>query len=192
MRTAPENSITCPILIGRDECVARFERAFSAVAAGGGRTITVAGEAGIGKSRLAGELASRARAIAPGARVLRGHCFERDASVPFAPLVDLWRSFALTAQPDDIKTVFGGEAADIVKLLPELGGMFPDVAAPPPVEPDQEKRRLFQSLMQPMLRLARDVPLLVVVEISIGATTRALSSFSSSRVAHGICPWPCC
>ncbi len=164
MRTASENSITCPILIGREECVAQFERAFSSVAAGSGRTITVAGEAGIGKSRLAGELASRARALAPGARVLRGHCFERDASVPFAALVDLWRSFALKAEPDDVKTVFSSEAADIVKLLPELSGTFPDVAPLPQVEPEQEKRRLFQSLMQPMLRLAKDAPLLVVVE----------------------------
>jgi hypothetical protein len=46
MRSARETSITCPILIGRDQCVSRFERAFASVIAGDGRTLTVAGEAG--------------------------------------------------------------------------------------------------------------------------------------------------
>lgn len=164
MRSALETSITCPILIGRDQCVSRFERAFASVIAGEGLTLTVAGEAGVGKSRLVRALAARAGQLAPAVRVLQGRCFERDGSVPFAPLVDLWRSFALKANAEDLRATLQAEASDLIKLLPELAGSFPDAATLPVVEPEQEKRRLFQALLQPILRLAKDRPLLVIIE----------------------------
>lgn len=164
MRSAPETSIICPILIGRDQCMSRFEEVFASVIAGEGQTLTVAGEAGVGKSRLVSALAARAGQLAPAVRVLQGHCFERDGSVPFAPLVDLWRSFALKADTEDLRATFQAEAGDLIKLLPELARSFPDAATPHVVEPEQEKRRLFQALLQPILRLAGDRPLLVVIE----------------------------
>jgi DNA-binding CsgD family transcriptional regulator len=161
----PGASISCPILIGRDECVARFDAAFARVVAGEGRALAVSGEAGVGKSRLVKALVERARQIAPDVRVLQGNCFERDANAPFAPFVDMWRSFALKAGDAELRATFEDDAADLVRLLPELRGMLPQRrSASTAVEPEQEKRRLFQALLQPLIRMAREAPVLVVVE----------------------------
>ena len=159
-----ETSITCPILIGRDQFVSHFERAFTAVIAGEGLTLTIAGEAGVGKSRLVSALAARAVQLAPAVRVAQGRCFERDGSLPFAPVVDLWRSFAIKAESEELRATLQAEAPDLVRLLPELSSSFPDAATLPAAEPEQEKRRLFHALLQPILRLADERPLLVIIE----------------------------
>lgn len=164
MRSSLDTSITCPILIGREECLARFERAFAATEGGSGLTITIAGEAGIGKSRLVDELAARARELSPSGLVLRGSCFEHDAAVPFAPLIDLWRSFISSLPPEDVPAIFGGDGGDLVKLMPELRELFGESATPSAGEPEQEKHRLLQALLQPIVRLAREAPLLLIIE----------------------------
>ena len=48
--------------VGRPEEFERLERALRRAQSGVGSTVLVAGEAGIGKSRIASELATRARA----------------------------------------------------------------------------------------------------------------------------------
>src|SRR6478736_6439238 len=132
MRTTPQATITCPVLIGRDQFVADFSDAFAGVMAGQGQTITIAGEAGVGKSTLARALVASARELSPEVNVIGGSCFEGDASVPFAPLADLWRTFAMNAGPDRLMSALGRESADIARLVPELAGeLAADRAAEP-------------------------------------------------------------
>ena len=164
MQTTPQATITCPVLIGRDQYVADFSDAFAGVVAGRGQTITIAGEAGVGKSTLARALVASARALSPEVNVIGGSCFEGDASVPFAPLADLWRTFAMNAGADRLMSALGRESSDIAKLVPELAGELPAQPAAAASEPEQEKRRLFQSLLQPIVRLSRAAPLLVLIE----------------------------
>jgi predicted ATPase len=57
------------------------------VRSGQGGTLLLAGEAGVGKSRLVGELVARVRPR--GFAVLEAHCFEGDRAVAYAPLRDL-------------------------------------------------------------------------------------------------------
>ena len=58
--------------VGRAGELARLEDALAAAAAGRGSTILIAGEAGIGKTRLVSELAEQARTGGP--IVLTGRC----------------------------------------------------------------------------------------------------------------------
>ncbi len=164
MEIMSEATITCPILIGRDRYLTDFAAAFAEVIEGRGRTITVAGEAGVGKSRLVRELVARAREIHAGVKILTAGCFEGDAAVPFAPVADLWRTFALSLPDDELKIVIGRESSDIVKLVPELGAPLGTIDDVTTNEPEQEKRRLLQALLQPIVRLCSDGPLLVVFE----------------------------
>ena len=60
----------CPILVGRDDELARLEDALLAAHRGDGSVVLLSGEAGIGKSRLAEDLERRARLA--GMTVMRG------------------------------------------------------------------------------------------------------------------------
>ena len=65
---------------------------------------------------------------------------------------------------DDLQAILGGEAGDLVKLIPELRELGGDSTSQSAAEPEQEKHRLFQALLQPIVRLAREAPLLLIVE----------------------------
>jgi hypothetical protein len=104
----------------------------------------IAGEAGIGKSRMANELASYASA--GGYLVLRGQCFEQDVSSPYASLLDLLRA-DLGRQPLPARAAELDPATrELVQLLPGIipppADLVPDVAA----DPESRKRRLFAAL----------------------------------------------
>src|SRR3954454_16501663 len=76
----------CPIIVGREDEISAFEQALRSASARDGRVVLVAGDAGIGKTRLVSELAQRASA--DGLPVLRGGCSETDLQVPYLPFVE--------------------------------------------------------------------------------------------------------
>ena len=78
--------LLCPVLIGRDAETARLRSALAAAQSGAGGMMFLTGEAGIGKSRLASELAAEARAC--GATVLAGRAVPTSASIPYRPLTE--------------------------------------------------------------------------------------------------------
>jgi DNA-binding CsgD family transcriptional regulator len=158
-------SIVSPILVGRAEEVALLETALATVRQGRGQVVLVAGEAGIGKSRLVGELCQRAQAS--GFTVLNGYCFEDDLVFPYAPLVDALRAFLALQPASAIATRLGLLAAELVKLLPELTLTIPTLQPTPALDPEAEKRRLFEALLQFFSQLTQGqppAPLLLILE----------------------------
>ncbi|MGQ0603559.1 MAG: BREX system ATP-binding domain-containing protein, partial [Anaerolineales bacterium] len=141
-----EPSVLCPVLIGREPVIATLTRALDVVATGQGRMVVLAGEAGVGKSRLVAELKATARERGFGLR--QGHCFEPDRALPFAPLLDLLRAFIAAHPLTDVIAALQPFAPELVKLLPELAGLMPGVSPTPALDPEQEKRRLFQTITQ--------------------------------------------
>ena len=84
-------------------------------AAGHGGTVLVAGDAGIGKTRLVAELGERARAA--GAQMLVGRCIDLiGAEVPYLPVAEAIRP--LTAR-EDVRELLGS-ARELHWLLPEM------------------------------------------------------------------------
>jgi predicted ATPase len=77
-----------PLLVGRarEQVVLREELA--AAIEGRGRLVLLGGEAGIGKTTLARDLAGEANAA--GARVLTGHCYDLTNTPPYGPWLDLF------------------------------------------------------------------------------------------------------
>jgi DNA-binding SARP family transcriptional activator len=105
-------------LVGRDKQLANLVGAHDA-AGPGGRLVVVEGEAGIGKTRLATELARHARAA--GAVVLEARCHDDEAGLPYGPVVDLLRDAAVRADADRWSaSVAPQQLADAGLLLPEL------------------------------------------------------------------------
>src|SRR5262249_15176659 len=116
MRLPIDQPTVCPILVGRDSALASLRDCLEEARGGAGRTVLVAGEAGIGKSRLVAE--ATAAAARQGVGTLQGHCFEPDRSLPYAPLLDLLQSWLGSLPPAEIPHHLGPDAPNLVKLIP--------------------------------------------------------------------------
>src|SRR3954452_14560156 len=128
-------TIVSPLMVGR---AAHLEQILSLIeqaprnALGAGRVLLVSGEAGIGKSRLVAETERLARER--GLRALKGHCFETDRSLPYAPLLDLLRGCLVSARAGDVGGVgpeWQAGAPEMIKILPELSALLGDVTPSP-------------------------------------------------------------
>jgi DNA-binding CsgD family transcriptional regulator/tetratricopeptide (TPR) repeat protein len=169
MTTGTLRPLVCPVLIGRASYLEALLHLMEQVCAGSGQTVLIAGEAGIGKSRLITEAATRmtmpqAQVPIPAVLILQGRCFEPDTALPYAPLLDALRSFLTSCSPDEIAHAFGPATAELIKLLPELATLVPASTSRPVLEPEQEKRRLFQALTLFFAHLAATGPLLLILE----------------------------
>jgi DNA-binding CsgD family transcriptional regulator len=154
--------VVSPVLVGRIQEMETLERALHSAQRGAGQCIVIAGEAGVGKSRLLSEVCRRAEV--EGFLILRGYCFEQDAAFPYAPVVDALRTHLARCAPVEINERLGPFAPEIVKLVPEMALALPDLQPSPPLDPEAEKRRLFESLIGFFIRLAAMQPLLLILE----------------------------
>jgi tetratricopeptide (TPR) repeat protein len=119
--------------------------------------VLVAGEPGIGKSRLAAEFARTAHA--GGAAVLFGRCDE-GMGVPYQPFVEaLGRDLRQAPQP-----TLGRLAGELVRLVPEVGERVPGLSPPLRSDPETERYRLFDAVAAWLSAVAATAPLLFVVE----------------------------
>jgi class 3 adenylate cyclase len=163
----PERSVPLPtfmtgtgrVFVGRERDLSRLQELAKEVATGGVRVALIAGEPGIGKTRLAAELAARAHA--EGALVLAGRCDE-DLSVPFQPFVEALRQFVRTG-PAAV-THLGRFGGDLVRLLPELEEAAG--ALPPPLrsDPETERYRLFDAVAVWLSDVSAETPVLLVLD----------------------------
>src|SRR5262245_40499612 len=114
MQPGLDKSIISPVLVGRAAQVAALNRRAAMAWAGQGQTVVLAGEAGVGKSRLVAETVAHCQVLpeaAPGPLlVLQGRAFEPDQALPYAPLIDLLRT-AAGAWPSEVLAARVGPTA---------------------------------------------------------------------------------
>jgi predicted ATPase len=160
MEETPRPPMIMPHLVGRASQLATLQLLVEQAKRGEGHLILISGEAGIGKSRLVAEV--KTSTTSQGFLLLQGNCFPTDVTYPYAPLLDLLRSFFASHPAAPLGTELERLAHDLFPLLPEL---IPDQTMPLlPLEPEQEKRRLFAVLANFFLRLSASSPLLLVIE----------------------------
>src|SRR6266852_9813268 len=155
--------VVCPVLIGRSLDLAALHLLIEQTKSGKGHVALLCGEAGIGKSRLTAEV--KIYATAQGFQLLQGNCFPTDRSCPYAPLLDLLRSHLATAATATIAAAMGPVIQALFPLLPASVSLLPDLALlppQPPLDPEQEKRRLFMTLAHFFTSQAAQQPLLLV------------------------------
>ena len=148
--------------VGREGELAELTAALGDALAGRGRLVLVGGEAGIGKSRLAEELARRAQAR--GARVLVGRCWEAGGAPAYWPWVQVLRGCVRGREPDVLRAQLGHGAADVVALVPELREMLPDLPAAPAPESEGTRFRLLEAVANFLSAAAAAEPLVLVVD----------------------------
>lgn len=160
MEPAFNHPLLCPKIIGRTPEFAALDLLMEQTQKGRGHIALIAGEAGIGKSRLVSEL--KALAVVQGFLVVQGVCFPTDITYPYAPLLDLLRTLAASNPKTALTEAVESLARDIYPLLPEL--VPEQTASHPDLEPEQEKHRLFAVLATFFLHLSTQLPVLLIIE----------------------------
>ncbi|HLZ68813.1 MAG TPA: AAA family ATPase [Dehalococcoidia bacterium] len=136
-------------LVGRSRERGALHQRLDAAAAGRGGVVLLAGEPGIGKTRLLTELAVEARG--QGWDVLAGRAYEDEGLPPYLSFVEALRGHIRRTPPETLAAQLGDGAVDLARLLPELRGRLPELL-PPAGEPD--RYRLFEAVCDALLVIA--------------------------------------
>jgi tetratricopeptide (TPR) repeat protein len=150
-------------LVGREREIELLRAAVDGADAGRGRCLLIAGEPGIGKSALAEAAATYA--AKRGALALWGSCWEGEGAPAFWPWVQIIRSYAAGRRTDELYAEMGDGAADIARIVPEIGGRFLSLsAADEQTSPEQAQFRLFDHVCRFLRTAAETQPLLLVLD----------------------------
>jgi predicted ATPase len=152
-------TVVSPVFVGRRDEMASLAATTERVRGGEPGFTLVGGEAGVGKTRLVGELV--AQAADDGFRVLVGHCIELGAEgLPLAPLVDALRALARGTPADELAELLGPSSRGLARLLPELD---PDAAAERSAD-GVHAAQLLELVLGLIGRLSAARPVILVLE----------------------------
>ena len=129
--------------LGREAELAALTLGLADAEAGRGGLVLIGGEPGIGKSRLADEMAGHARDR--GFLVLWGRAWEDAGAPAYWPWVQILRSFLRQTDADEARRRLAAGAADIGHILPEVREPVPGAPLPQAVESDTARFQLFDS-----------------------------------------------
>ncbi len=150
------------LFVGRDRELEAMVRALDDARAGRGRLVLLAGEPGIGKTRLAVELA--VRAAEAGATVVWGRCWEAGGAPAFWPWIQALRELVRSVPEENLRASLGGGVSEIAQLLPELRDRFPDLPDLHPTPPDAARFHLFEAVQEFLRNASRERPLVMMLE----------------------------
>ena len=153
--------------LGRERELAQLAEAVQRVAEGRLGRVMLTGPAGIGCSRLLDELTARVSSV-PGVVVCRGRAFEPARGMPYQAVGDALAG-SLERIPDERLARFVGPAGHDLSLLvnglaERLDTLGVDHSPPALIAPDQVGRRVLESILGVLERLANGGVLLLVLE----------------------------
>jgi class 3 adenylate cyclase/tetratricopeptide (TPR) repeat protein len=148
--------------VGREAERQRLDQRLAEMQGGHGGIVMVAGEPGLGKTRLAEELARQA--ARQGLEVLWGHCFEGEWTPPYTPFAEVIEALVLVVNPEELRADLGPGGPPLAQLVPAIRKVLPDLAEPVSLQPDEERFRLLDAAVHLLTARSERVPLLVLVE----------------------------
>ena len=149
-----------PSLVGRDRDLAELTALWETVQAGSGGVAVIGGEAGIGKTRLALELVTHARA--GDARAAPCTAADLGGAPPFAPWVELLAGLARELEPPPADARWPEELARLAPSLPLRLGR--PRLEPAEVPPDLARARLFEAAVELAEHATADRPLVLLFD----------------------------
>jgi len=148
-------------MIGRAAESAALAAAWAKAKDGQRQLVLIAGEPGIGKTRLATEAALGAHA--DGAVVLLGTCDE-DASLPYQPFVEALRHYVTHAPEEVLRAHVQEHRGELGRLIPELGRRVADLPPPQVAEAETERYMLFDAVTGLLSAASQHTPLVLVLD----------------------------
>jgi DNA-binding winged helix-turn-helix (wHTH) protein/tetratricopeptide (TPR) repeat protein len=140
------------LLSGLEEAPSRHRRLF-----------LISGEPGVGKTRMADEVA--AGADAKRMAIMVGHCSEHDEAVAYLPFVEILEDFVdRESNPDVLRAALGDQAPELARLIPKLKNILPELPPPLDLPPAQARRHLFNCFFDFVARIASERSTLMILE----------------------------
>jgi predicted ATPase len=171
--------------VGRESEDSAIRAVIDRARTGHGSIVMLFDGPGVGKTRLATEMAEYASR--KGFRCSVGHCYERDEPFPYLPFVEIIENnLARAASLDDYRRRMGDPLAELAQIAPSLRRIFPDLPKPLELPAAQQRGYLFQSVSEALARAARIRAQLLVLEDLHWAdeSTLALLIHLANRIAQ--------
>jgi tetratricopeptide (TPR) repeat protein len=148
--------------VGRDGELAELLAGLDDAAAGTARLFLLAGDPGIGKSRLAYEAAARARDR--GFTVAWGRCWEAGGAPAYWPWVQALRALVRGVGSEELPAQLGAGAPFVAQIVAEVAEILPEVGPPPPMDAEAARFGLFDAVAAFLRNAGAGQPLMVVLD----------------------------
>ena len=159
------------VFVGRNAELRQLVVGLDLAMEGRGGMFLLSGEPGIGKTRLAEQLALEAQRR--GAAVYWGRSTLAEGAPPYWPWVQILRSVLRDVGDPEFRRLAGSGLPQILQVVPDLRGHFPDVT-PTSMDNDQARFGIYDSVMQLLLDAAGPRPMVLVVDDLHWADTPSL------------------
>lgn len=149
------------LLVGRRDELARLRGWWSDTVRNRKTFVTIAGEPGVGKTRLVAALASQV--ACEDGLVLYAGCDEA-GSAPFGPITAALHRYLMQCSPEEVAVRCGEGASELARLMPDIRAKLPNLPRPAETETISERARLFDAVSTLLVNLSRATPVLFVVD----------------------------
>jgi class 3 adenylate cyclase/tetratricopeptide (TPR) repeat protein len=156
----PTSLVFDDVFVGRAGPLMKLEEALRYVKDGQPQPMFIAGEPGVGKTRLVAECAKRAHR--EGAIVLYGRC-DDELGVAFQPFIEALRHWMRFASPR-IESIHRESLSELSRLLPEITSVVAGLRPPRQLDPDRQRYELFQAIQSALAAISNDAPVLLVLD----------------------------
>ncbi len=158
----PLDRLAGGVFVGREKEMDVLRAGLEDALSGRGRLLMLVGEPGIGKTRTSEEFATYAGLRTT--QVLWGRCYEGEGAPAYWPWVQLIRAYVHERDPQELMSEMGPGAADIAQVVSEVRDRLPGLPAPPALEPEQARFRLFDSITTFLKNASKGQPIVLVLD----------------------------
>ncbi len=148
--------------VGRTVELDKLHRAVDQALGGHGSLVMVAGEPGIGKTRIvqrAGEYGGLR-----GAQILLGQCHEAEGGIPYLPFVEALRQHVVGRPDDALREQLGSAGPVVARIVSEVTQRLPEIEPAPRGDPEEDRQRLFDAVATFLINASKAAPLILVLD----------------------------
>lgn len=170
--SAAQGSEPSQSLVGRERELALLWHHYERAKVGRSGVVLVAGEPGIGKSRLLEEIA--ARTLGLGCIVLMGGASQAEGMPPYLPFLEALGHYIRVASIERLRQHTRYAPAVLAAIFPELAERLGEIAPSYPLPPEQARLRLYEAVSQLLEAISSDRTLVLILDDLQWADTATL------------------